>query len=210
MRKSVITKEHQDTLTPSQVISELIEGNKRFVTKKKEDVDYLEQIKQTATGQFPKAVIHSCIDSRVPVEVIFDRSIGDVFSSRVAGNIINEDVLGSIEYACKVAGSKAVVVLGHTKCGAVTAACKHVKLGNITPLLDKIQPAVSLVEAKTSGSLNDMQIEEVTVLNVNLAIENIREKSPILAEMEQNGEIKMIGAIYDVATGVVDFFEEAE
>ncbi len=151
-------------------------------------------------------MILSCIDSRVPAELVFDQGIGDVFSVRVAGNIINEDILGSMEYACKVAGSKIVVVMGHTKCGAVTSACKHIELGNITPLLNKIKPAVTLIEAK-NGDMNAEAIEEVSVENVKISISRIREESPILAEMERNGEIEIVGAMYDVSSGNVEFFE---
>ncbi len=202
------TKEIQENLTPKTAHQILVDGNKRFIENLKAQRNLKDQVKKTSKGQYPFAVIHSCIDSRVPVELIFDQGIGDVFSSRVAGNIINEDVLGSMEYACKVAGSKIVVVLGHSKCGAVTSACKHVELGNITPLLNKIKPAVDLI-TENNNELNENQIEEVAALNVNLSIERIRQESPILAEMEKNGEIEIIGAIYDVATGVVDFFEEA-
>jgi len=148
----------------------------------------------------------SCIDSRVPAELVFDQGIGDIFSVRVAGNIINEDILGSMEYACKVAGSKIVVVMGHTKCGAVTSACQHVELGNITPLLNKIKPAVTLIEAK-NGEMNAEAIEEVSVENVKISISRIREESSILAEMERNGEIEIVGAMYDVSSGEVEFFE---
>ncbi len=203
-----LTKELQSQISPQDALTILVNGNKRFTENLKAQRNLKDQVLETSNGQYPFAVIHSCIDSRVPVELVFDQGIGDVFSSRVAGNIINEDVLGSMEYACKVAGSKIVVVLGHSKCGAVTSACKHVELGNITPLLHKIKPAVDLI-AKNQEQLNEMQIEEVATLNVNLSIEQIRIESPILAEMEKNGEIKIVGGIYDVSTGTVDFFEEA-
>ncbi len=203
-----LTKELQSQISPQDAFTILVNGNKRFTENLKAQRNLKEQVIETSKGQYPFAVIHSCIDSRVPVELVFDQGIGDVFSSRVAGNIINEDVLGSMEYACKVAGSKIVVVLGHSKCGAVTSACKHVELGNITPLLHKIKPAVDLV-AKNQEELNEMQIEEVATLNVNLSIEQIRNESPILSEMEKNGEIIIVGGIYDVSTGAVDFFEEA-
>ncbi|MFT4645330.1 MAG: carbonic anhydrase, partial [Planctomycetota bacterium] len=145
-----------------------------------------------------------CIDSRVPAELVFDQGIGDVFSARVAGNIINDDILGSMEYACKVAGSKIVVVMGHTKCGAVTAACKHVELGNITTLLKKIKPAVEKFE-KPNEEMSDDTIELVSIENVKIAIERIRKESSILAEMEDNKEIEIVGAIYDVHSGKVSF-----
>jgi len=197
------TKELQDKMSPDAAIDMLKEGNKRFVDKDATDRDLLSQVGQTSGGQFPFAALLSCIDSRVPAELVFDQGIGDVFNVRVAGNIVNEDVLGSLEYSCKVAGSKVVVVLGHTKCGAVTAACNHVELGNITHLLSKIQPAVS---DAMEGEATADAIEKVTLKNIQLSIERIRNESPILAEMEQNGEIKIVGAVYDVASGAVCFF----
>ena len=197
------TKELQDKMNPDAAINMLKEGNKRFVNKDAADRDLFSQVGQTSNGQFPFAALLSCIDSRVPAELVFDQGIGDVFNVRVAGNIVNEDVLGSLEYSCKVAGSKVVVVLGHTKCGAVTAACNHVELGNITHLLSKIQPAVS--EAMKGEATADA-IEKVTLKNIQLSMERIRDESPILAEMEKNGEIKIVGAVYDVASGAVCFF----
>ena len=162
------TKETQEVLSPKDALNLLVDGNKRFVQNLKAQRDLLSQVKQTSTGQFPFAVILGCIDSRTPMELIFDQGIGDIFSVRVAGNIINEDVLGSMEYSCKVAGSKVLVVMGHTKCGAVTAACKGVKLGNITPLLAKIQPAVDVISATVDGKFNDEDVEKVVLLNVEL------------------------------------------
>ena len=197
------TKELQDKMSPDAAIDMLKEGNKRFVGKDAADRDLLSQVGQTSGGQFPFAALLSCIDSRVPAELVFDQGIGDVFNVRVAGNNVNEDVLGSLEYSCKVAGSKVVVVLGHTKCGAVTAACNHVELGNITHLLGKIQPAVS---DAMKGEATAEAIEKVTLKNIQLSIERIRDESPILAEMEKNGEIKIVGAVYDVASGTVCFF----
>jgi len=201
-----LTKKIQDSLTPKDAKRMLVEGNNRFVQNLKAQRNLQDQVLETSKGQFPFAVVLSCIDSRVPVELVFDQGIGDVFSARVAGNIINEDVLGSMEYACKVAGSKIVVVMGHTKCGAVTAACKNVELGNITTLLHKIKPAVDSIRSKKEV-MNDEAIEEVAVKNVQLSIDRIREESPILAEMEKNKEIEMVGAMYNVANGKVDFFE---
>lgn len=203
------TKETQEAMTPQKSLQVLKEGNLRFQQSIGVDRNLLEQMNDTSQGQFPFAAILSCIDSRVPVELIFDQGIGDVFSARVAGNIINEDMLGSIEYACKVAGSKIVVVLGHTKCGAVTAACKNVELGNITPLLKKIQPAVDSFreENNEEGAISSDGIEEVTILNVKASIERIRTESPILSEMEKSGAIEIVGAVYDVATGNVKFLE---
>jgi len=196
------TKELQDKTNPEAAIERLKEGNKRFVDKEASKRDLLSQVEQTSAGQFPFAALLSCIDSRVPAELVFDQGIGDVFNVRVAGNIVNEDVLGSLEYSCKVAGSKVVVVLGHTKCGAVTAACKHVELGNITHLLNKIQPAVSIA---MKGEATAEAIEKVALKNIELSIDRIRDESPILSEMENNGEIKIVGAIYDVASGTVCF-----
>ena len=196
------TKELQDNTSPEAAIERLKEGNKRFVDKEATERDLLSQVGQTSGGQFPFAALLSCIDSRVPAELVFDQGIGDVFNVRVAGNIVNEDVLGSLEYSCKVAGSKVVVVLGHTKCGAVTAACKHVELGNITHLLRKIQPAVSIA---MEGEATPEAIEKVALKNVELSIDRIRDESPILSEMEDNGDIKIVGAIYDVGGGTVCF-----
>jgi len=197
------TKLTQDSLSPKDAYNMLVEGNKRFTQSVKTDRDLLSQVSETSGGQYPFAVVLSCIDSRVPAELVFDQGIGDIFSARVAGNIVNEDVLGSMEYACKVAGSKVVVVMGHSKCGAVTSACKHVELGNITALLDKIQPAVNAVDEEMS----DAKVEKVAAMNVQLSIERIRKESSILAEMEAAGEIKMVGAMYSVADGSVTFYE---
>jgi len=210
MRTTVITKEIQNTLTPTAILADLLEGNKRFTEAKKETVDYLAQVKQTVGGQFPKAVILSCIDSRVPVEVVFDQSIGDVFVARVAGNFENVDILGSIEYSCKVAGSKLVLVLGHESCGAVKAACDGVELGNITEMLSKIMPAVKLSAGQVDGEANSSNkdmVAKTVANNVLLTIDRIREKSPILKEMEDNGEIKIVGGVYHLSTGKVEFFE---
>ncbi|WP_298365583.1 carbonic anhydrase family protein [uncultured Lutibacter sp.] len=198
------TKEIQDNLTPKCAHDILVQGNKRFVENLKAQRNLKDQVFETSKGQYPFAVILSCIDSRVPAELVFDQGIGDIFSVRVAGNIVNEDILGSMEYACKVAGSKILVVMGHTKCGAVTAACKNVKLGNITPLLEKISPAVNSIR-KDDTELTDEQIEDVSFENVNVSIDRIRKESPILAEMEKNGEIEIVGASYDVNTGLVEF-----
>ncbi|MDT0551955.1 carbonic anhydrase family protein [Urechidicola vernalis] len=196
------TKESQDKLNGAAAIQLLKDGNERFAASTKAERNLLEQVGDTSGGQFPFAAVLSCIDSRVPAEIVFDQGIGDIFSARVAGNIINEDILGSIEYACKVAGSKAIVVLGHSKCGAVTAACKGVELGNITALLSKIQPAVNEIKP-TVDEFTPEAIETVSETNVKHSIENIRKESPILAEMESNGEIEIVGAIYHVESGQV-------
>ena len=199
------TKEIQDNLTPKDAHSILVEGNKRFAQNVKAQRDLKEQVLETSVGQFPFAVILSCIDSRVPAELVFDQGIGDIFSIRVAGNIINEDVLGSMEYGCKVAGSKIVVVMGHSKCGAVTAACENVELGNITSLLQKIKPAVDSVRTEKE-EMTDKVIEKVSIQNVHLSIDRIRKESSILSEMEKNGEIEIVGALYNVSNAEVTFF----
>jgi carbonic anhydrase len=198
------TKEIQENLTPKCAHDILLEGNKRFAQNLKAQRNLKDQVFETSKGQFPFAVILSCIDSRAPAELVFDQGIGDVFSVRVAGNIVNEDILGSMEFACKVAGSKIVVVMGHSKCGAVTAACNHVELGNVTSLLNKIQPAVKQV-IHNSADVNDDAVEKVAHLNVELSIARIRQESDILSDMEAKGEIEIVGAMYDVATGLVEF-----
>ena len=198
---STITKEIQDGISPDRAIEMLKEGNQRFLNKSETERDLHVQVSQTSGGQFPYAAVLSCIDSRVPVELTFDQGIGDIFSARVAGNIINEDILGSIEYACGVAGSKAILVLGHTKCGAVTAACQGVELGNITALLSKVKPAIKEVQERTG----QLEVEEVTKSNVNQSIQEIREKSALLADLENEGKIKIVGAVYHVEDGRVTF-----
>ncbi|MBL4822089.1 MAG: carbonic anhydrase [Colwellia sp.] len=198
------TKFTQENLTPTDAHNILVEGNRRFADNVKAQRNLQEQVFETSKGQYPFAVVLSCIDSRVPAELVFDQGIGDIFSVRVAGNIVNEDILGSMEYACKVAGSKIVVVMGHSKCGAVTAACDDVKLGNITALLSKIRPAVERVEFE-NGETTEKVVEEVCHINVELSIERIKKESEILAEMEKAGEIEIVGAVYDVTTGQVTF-----
>jgi carbonic anhydrase len=200
-----LTKSTQEQITPTSALQMLIDGNARFVQNKMIQRDLQEQIADTSEGQFPFAAILSCIDSRVPAEIVFDQGIGDVFSARVAGNIVNEDVLGSIEYACKVAGSKIVVVMGHTKCGAVTAACNNVELGNITALLSKIKPAVK--KYSTGAEMDEETIERVAVQNVLFSIEAMKSDSPILAEMVESNEILIVGAIYNVSNGQVKFID---
>ncbi|MGB1018106.1 MAG: carbonic anhydrase family protein [Chitinophagales bacterium] len=201
-----LNKDIQDNITPSKALELLKEGNQRFLNKKQENRDLNKQVDLTGGGQFPYAVVLSCIDSRVPVEHVLDQGIGDIFSTRVAGNIVNEDVLGSIEYSCKVAGSKLVLVMGHTKCGAVTAACKGVELGNITALLSKIKPAVKTINP-SEKEFDDKLIEDVSIQNVKDSIENIKKQSPILKEMDDKNEIDIVGAIYDVNSGFVTFMD---
>ena len=204
MIKDIIDKEKQTKLSPDDVLKDLMEGNKRFTEHKMLERDYSSQIQKTSGGQWPQAVILGCIDSRVPVETVFDQGVGDVFAARVAGNFENTDILGSMEYSCKVAGSKLVMVLGHEACGAVKAACDHVELGNITHLLSNIEPAVEAT--KTDGERNSKNhsfVAGVVENNVKMTLERIREKSPILKEMEDNGEIKMVGGVYSISTGKV-------
>ena len=203
------TKETQAAITPVAAIALLKEGNQRFVASKKADRDLLHQVSDTASGQYPFATILSCIDSRVSAELIFDQGIGDIFSARVAGNIVNEDLLGSIEFACKLAGTKVFVVLGHTACGAVKGACDDAKMGNLTILLDKIKPAVKAVTEPHDHSLRNSKnidfVNAVAIKNVHMTIENTRNMSPVLKEMEDNGEIKIVGAMYDIKNGSVAF-----
>ncbi|MGK0421324.1 MAG: carbonic anhydrase [Polaribacter sp.] len=201
-----ITKEVQDKLTPMSVLQDFSEGNSRFIRNEAHTVDHKALITQTTDGQHPKAIILSCIDSRVPVELIFDQTIGDLFVARVAGNFENTDILGSMEYSCRVAGSKLVLVLGHESCGAVKAACDHVELGNITSMLNNIQPAVKKSEGEISGDHNSSNVafvDKTIENNVQLTIQRIREKSPILNEMEEMGEIKIVGGVYHISSGKV-------
>lgn len=207
MKNIAITKQVQDTLTPNSVLQDLLEGNERFVNGNSQSVDNSALVSQTTGGQFPKAVVLSCIDSRVPVETVLDQAIGDVFVSRVAGNFENVDILGSLEYSCKVAGSKVVLVLGHEACGAVKAACDGVELGNITAMLDNILPAVKMASDDFEGELTSANkdfVAKTVENNVKLTMDRIREKSPILKEMEDNGEIAIVGGVYSLHTGKVN------
>lgn len=204
MKNQAITQNVQSSLSPNDVLNDLLEGNQRFINNKTEAVDNAELISQTTSGQFPKAVVLSCIDSRVPVETVLDQAIGDVFVARVAGNFENTDILGSLEYSCKVAGSKLVLVMGHEACGAVKAACDGVELGNITHLLSNILPAVKKSSDEVDGDLdssNSVFVAKTVENNVALTIDRIREKSPILKEMEDAGDIKIVGAVYSLQTG---------
>lgn len=204
------TKETQATTTPQDALKYLREGNYRFINSLKANRDLLQQVNETRDGQFPFATILSCIDSRTSAELIFDQGLGDIFSIRIAGNIVNDDILGSMEFACKVAGSKLIVVLGHTKCGAIKGACDHVQLGNLTTLLNKIQPAV-YVERETKEnrtSSNAQFVENVTRNQIRRSVECIVEQSVVLREMIENGEIGLVGAMYDIETAQVEFLEE--
>ncbi len=207
MKKIAITKEVQNSLTPSGVLKDLLEGNNRFTSNSTQAVDNSALVNQTTSGQFPKAVVLSCIDSRVPVETVLDQAIGDIFVARVAGNFENVDILGSLEYSCKVAGSKLILVLGHEACGAVKAACDGVELGNISAMLDNIVPAVRQASEETDGILNSSNetfVAKTVEYNVKLTIDRIRERSPILKEMEDAGEIAIVGGVYNLHTGKVD------
>ena len=203
-------KESQSQMTPRKAMEFLQDGNNRFVKNLKTDRNLLSQVNDTREGQWPFATILSCIDSRTSAELIFDQGLGDIFSVRIAGNIVNTDILGSMEFACKVAGSKLIVVLGHSKCGAVKGACDHVEMGNLTELLSKIQPAV-YQENKTKtdrNSKNSPFVENVAKINVKRNVKNIIERSFILEQMVENGEIGVIGAMHNIETGKVTFYSD--
>jgi len=204
------TKETQAAISPEMALNLLKEGNTRFQNNNTVNRDLLGQVSDTSKGQYPFATILSCIDSRVSSEIIFDQGIGDVFSARVAGNFVNEDILGSMEFACKLAGTKVVVVLGHTACGAVKGACDDAKLGNLTALIDKIKPAVEAVKEPADKNLrNSSNIDFVNTVaekNIYMTIDNIRNQSPVLKEMENEGTIKIVGAMYDINDGSVVFY----
>jgi carbonic anhydrase len=205
----VLTAEEQRRLTPDEVLKSLKEGNKRFINGTLTLRDHSKQIRAGVNGQFPKAIILSCIDSRVPVEDVFDKGIGDLFVARVAGNIINEDILGSMEFSCKVSGAKLVLVIGHEYCGAIKGAIDKVSLGNLTGLLKKINPAVEACQHYTgTKSSKDAEFVDLVIReNVKMTVANIRKYSPILKEMEEAGEIKIVGAYYDMDNGEVTFFD---
>jgi carbonic anhydrase len=201
-----VTKEQQSALTPDKVLADLMDGNGRYVAGKISDPDIKKRITNSADGQYPKAVVLSCLDSRVPVELVFDQRIGDIFVGRVAGNIEDEDQLGSMEFATKLAGAKLVFVLGHSACGAVKGACDGAKLGNLTALLAKIRPAVEAVQGfkpEERTSKNNEFVEKVTEQNVRQTMADIRKDSPILADLEASGKIKIVGGVYDLHTGRV-------
>jgi carbonic anhydrase len=205
-----LTKEAQELLTPLDAINLLKEGNKRFVNNLKINRNLLQQVNETSDGQYPFAVILSCIDSRTSAELIFDQGLGDIFSIRIAGNILNDDILGSMEFACELAGSKLIAVLGHTKCGAIQGACKDVKLGHLSSLLEKIEPAIHLVKQRNphQHKLDVDFINTVTHVNVNLVIDNILKKSPIINQLVSQKRVGIIGGIYNADNGQVDFNED--
>lgn len=205
-----LTKEIQETITPPMALNLLQEGNLRFVNNLKSNRNLLQQAYETSTGQHPIAVILSCIDSRTSAELIFDQGLGDIFSVRIAGNIINEDILGSMEFACKLAGSKIIVVLGHSMCGAVKGACDHAEMGNLTALLGKIRPAIDDETETTENrtSKNESFVENVAVINVKRTVTAIMERSTILKHMIDSREIGIIGGMHDLSTGQVTYFPD--
>lgn len=197
-------------MTAASALKELKDGNQRFVQKKQLSRDLMQQVSETSTGQFPFATVLSCIDSRVSSELIFDQGIGDIFSVRIAGNFVNEDILGSMEFASKLAGTKLVLVLGHTACGAVKGACDHARLGNLTALINKIEPAVDAVKEPANESMRNSSnidfVNDVAEVNVKMTIDNIRAQSQVLKEMEDAGEIQILGGMYDINTGEVHIY----
>lgn len=210
MRIKTHTFATQSNLSPEQALEFLKEGNTRFQKNIKANRNLLKQVNETKEGQWPFAAILSCIDSRISAELVFDQGLGDVFSIRIAGNFINDDILGSMEYACKVAGSKLIVVMGHTGCGAIRGACDNIEMGHLTGLVNKIKPAILKVKSPKDvskrNSLNNVFVDKVAIENVLIALKNIRKESPILKELETQGKIKIVGALYHIETGVVDFY----
>lgn len=204
-----LTREIRDALKPTEVIDVLRKGNERFQNNLKANRNLLQQVNETSDGQHPMAIVLSCIDSRTGAELVFDQGLGDIFSCRIAGNVLNDDILGSMEFACQVAGAKAIVVLGHSKCGAVKGACDGVELGNLSGLLHKIQDAITLERtvAGDRSSRNAEFVEKVAQLNVMLVKQQILERSPVLARMIDDGHLALVGAMYDVDTGAVEFYE---
>lgn len=205
----VHTKKSSELLTPDEALQFLIEGNERFINNIKLNRNLLQQVNETSAGQFPFATILSCIDSRTSAELIFDQGLGDIFSIRIAGNVLNSDILGSMEFACKIAGSKLIVVLGHTNCGAIIGACDDIKLGHLTTLIEKIKPSVERenVTVENRNGKNETFVKNVTIKNVELAVAEIRNRSSILREMESENKIKITGGFYDVETGKVTFLD---
>ncbi|MBK6701301.1 MAG: carbonic anhydrase [Saprospiraceae bacterium] len=204
------SKDTQESITPDLAFQILIDGNDRFVNNLKAHRNLLEQVNETKEGQFPIATILSCIDSRTSAELIFDQGLGDVFSIRIAGNILNDDILGSMEFATKIMGTKIILVLGHTRCGAIVGACDNIKFGKLTTLLDKVQPAIAL-ESKTTSNRNgnnEQFVNNVTEINVHLIMQKIQDDSDIIRELLEQGQLKIVGGVYDVETGKVAFFEK--
>ena len=204
-----LTRELRDTLTPTGAIEVLRKGNERFVNNLRANRNLLQQVNDTSAGQHPLAIVLSCIDSRTSAELIFDQGLGDIFSCRIAGNVLNDDILGSMEFACKVAGAKAIVVLGHTKCGAIMGACDGVKMGNLTSLLHKVDEAIALETETTADrtSKNPQFVQRVAEQNVLLVKRQVMERSPILAAMISQSELALVGGMYDVDSGAVEFYD---
>ena len=206
---SVMTPDVQANVTPAKALTMLKEGNARFVSGNLTDYDYIAQVKQTAKGQFPFATVLSCLDSRILPEIVFDRGIGDLFVARVAGNFTNDDILGSFEFASKLAGSKLIVVMGHTECGAVKGACDAAQIGLLSSTLASINPAVTAVEGyNPRNSTNPEFVQAVSEMNVRLTMKTLRDRSVVLRQMIESGEIALVGAMYDISTGKVKFFED--
>jgi len=205
-----LTKEQRDRLTPAQVLDELRKGNERFRAGAMVSRDYRAQQRSSAAAQFPACVTLGCVDSRVPAEVIFDVGIGDMFSARIAGNIVNDDLLGSLEFACAVAGAKVIVLFGHTACGAVKGAIDDVVMGNLTGLMARIKPAITATKSSgKASSKDDAYVDAVARTNVLLGLDGIRRRSPILADLEKKGALLIVGGMYDLSTGTLDFLAEA-
>jgi carbonic anhydrase len=205
-----LTQAMQDEITPSIALDLLQKGNRRFIENLKINSNLLQQANETSDGEHPFAVILSCTDSRTFVELIFDQSFGDVFSVQIAGTVINQDILGSLEFGCKVAGAKIIVILGHTQCGAVKGACDHIEMGNLTTLLRKIQPAVTAEKTVTENrtSLNDEFVEKVAAINIRKTVQAVMDGSPILKEMIENGACGIVGGNHDISTGEVSFYAD--
>jgi carbonic anhydrase len=205
--RDVMTRERQQALTPDQALEILKEGNERFLRGERIHRDLVAQVGATAAGQYPFAVVLGCVDSRAPAELLFDLGVGDIFNARVAGNFINDDLLGSLEFTTKVAGAKLIVVKGHTACGAVKGACENVRLGHISSLVDEIRPSVEAVtpDGESCSASNIELVDSIAAHNVDRTIAEIRERSAIIAELEQQGAVKIVGAMYDLATGKVEF-----
>jgi carbonic anhydrase len=203
------TKSTQAALSPDKAVDLLKEGNDRFVAQKMHHRDLIEQVNETANGQYPFAAVVSCIDSRIPTEIVFDQGVGDIFNARIAGNFVNTDILGSLEFATKVAGSKAIVVMGHTSCGAVKGAADNVELGNLTAMLKHLEPAVQAADdvPGEKSSENSEYVQKISDKNVELTIEKMLADSDVIREMYENGEITIVGAMYDVESGKVTFME---
>lgn len=206
---TALTREAQAAITPAKALEMLKQGNERFVSDKSIERDYLAQVKQTSSGQFPFAAVVSCLDSRIPPAIVFDRGIGDLFVARVAGNFVNDDILGSLEFATKLAGAKLILVMGHTECGAVKGACDGAQLGLLTATLANINPAVKAVQGDYTprNSQNEKFVQAVTEMNVQHTMQTLRDRSVVLREMIDKGEISLVGAMYDVSSGKVIFYE---